>query len=96
VTRSAMLRIITYDISSDKVRRQVAVLLEAEATRVQYSVFEARLSDAALRRIVSRIDERLAENDSLRVYTVGTRQEHRCQVLGAGLPVDRDVGFWLL
>ncbi|ARC87862.1 CRISPR-associated endonuclease Cas2 [Rhodovulum sp. MB263] len=91
-----MFRIITYDISSDRVRRQVAALLEAEATRVQYSVFEARLSDAALRRIVSRIDERLADSDSLRVYTVGTRHERRCQVLGSGLPVDRDVGFWLL
>lgn len=48
--------LIAYDISDDRRRTRVAVLLEAHGQRLQKSVFEARLSRAELRRIVEAME----------------------------------------
>ena len=96
MSRSKKLRVLSYDVSDDKCRRRVARLLEGEGTRVQLSVFEARLNDAALKALVSRIAGVIAETDSLRVYTIGATGERHSSVLGASIPIDRDVGFWLM
>lgn len=96
MSRSKKLRILSYDISDNKCRRRVATLLEAEGTRVQYSVFEARLSDARLRSLVEMVEGQLDPGGSLRVYTVGGAGERQCSVIGTGSPVDKDAGYWLM
>ncbi len=90
------LQIFTYDVSSNRRRRRVARLLEEEATRVQYSVFEARLTRKAAERLMAKIEKELDTGDSLRVYTVGRTGERQCSVIGDGVPVDSGAGYWLM
>jgi len=96
MARNSPLRIFCYDISCDRRRRKVASVLEDHATRVQFSVFEARMTPAAVNRLVRQIAALLAEHDSLRLYTVGTSGEKHCQVFGSGIPIESETGFWLL
>ncbi len=64
-----MLYVISYDITDNRRRNQVAKLLEGFGERVQYSVFECLLTadqfSALLRRLVRRIDQ---DADSIRCY----------------------------
>lgn len=96
MSRSTKLRVLCYDISCDRRRRKIAKLLEEHASRVQYSVFETRLSKNALNRIVAQSLSLLSEDDSLRVYTIGKSGERQSQVLGSGAPIEAEAGFWLL
>ena len=96
MSRDRKLRILCYDVSCDRRRRRIARLLEEEASRVQYSVFESRLAPGPLRRLVAAIAEQLDKGDSLRVYTVGRTGERHCEVHGSGVPIEHDAGFWLL
>jgi CRISPR-associated protein Cas2 len=91
-----MLRVLCYDVSSDTRRRKIARLLEECASRVQFSVFEARMTDKRLRKVVELVQAQLDRGDSLRVYTVGTTGERHCQVYGSGAPIEADAAFWLL
>lgn len=93
---SAKLRVISYDISDDKRRRRVARILEDAGSRVQYSVFEMRLTDRALEKVVERVQIDLGQTDSLRVYTIGQTGERKCQAIGACIPIDKEAGFWLM
>lgn len=96
MARDQHLRVLCYDVTCDRRRRRIARLLEEEASRVQYSVFETRLSPKALSRLVERVEEHLDKGDSLRVYTVGRSGERHCEVRGSGVPIDNEAGFWLL
>ena len=96
MARDQKLRILCYDVSCDKRRRRIARLLEEEASRVQYSVFESRLGPKALKRLVTKVEAHLGKGDSLRVYTVGRSGERHCEVYGSGVPIEHDAGFWLL
>jgi CRISPR-associated protein Cas2 len=66
--------LVTYDIdttTSKGVRRlaRVAKLCESYGTRVQFSVFECRISPVALVRFVAELDELIdARRDSINVY----------------------------
>jgi CRISPR-associated protein Cas2 len=91
-----MLTVFTYDISSDRTRRAVARLLDGETARVQYSVFEGRLSQARARALARRIDALLGPGDSLRVYAVGADGLRRSSTHGAAAPFDTGAGHWLL
>ena len=95
MSRGQKLRILTYDISDDKIRRRVATILEDRATRVQFSVFEGRLSDRMLERVVSSIEEHIQLEDSLRVYTLSSTSEKSCKVVGGGIPMDTNASYWL-
>jgi CRISPR-associated protein Cas2 len=96
MSRSMQLRVFCYDVSDNRRRRKVARLLEEEAVRVQYSVFEARMSDRASARLAASVESVLAENDSLRVYTIGRTGETKCEVRGAGVPIETNAGYWLM
>ena len=95
MARSERLRVFTYDISSNISRRRVAKILENVASRVQFSVFETRLSDAKVAAITKSITPHLDESDSLRVYTIGKSGEKHCDVSGAGAPIENEAGYWL-
>ena len=96
MSRDTKLRIFCYDISSNKKRRKVSRILENRASRVQFSVFESRLTVCSLEKLVSKIEPLLEKGDSLRVYTVGAVGERQCQVYGSGVPIENGANYWLL
>lgn len=96
MSRDTMLRVLCYDVSSDARRRKIARVLEDSASRVQYSVFEARLNPVALRKVVAKVKAHLDKGDSLRVYTIGVTGERQCEVFGSGAPIEADGAFWLM
>lgn len=96
MARDSQLRVLCYDVSCDRRRRAIARLLEDKASRVQYSVFETRLSENALRRLVAQVAKHLGKGDSLRVYTVGRSGERHCAVYGDGVPIEVEADYWLL
>jgi CRISPR-associated protein Cas2 len=61
--------VVTYDIKDDRRRNRVARVLEGHGERVQYSVFECRLTagqfDELWEELAKKIDD---EEDSLRAY----------------------------
>lgn len=89
------LRVFTYDISNNRERRRVARLLEDHATRVQYSVFETRMTDAACTNLGERVQQHMSKGDSLRVYTIGKTGERSCRVYGLAPPIEKDANYWL-
>ena len=66
MSRGEMLTVFTYDVSSNRRRRKVAKLLENAATRVQYSVFEARMTRTRAEILGQRLAALLGDGDSLR------------------------------
>ncbi len=62
--------VITYDISNNKVRRQVADCLKNHGQRVQYSIFECHITRTELNHLRAEIVSRMAKNDSVRYYFV--------------------------
>lgn len=96
MARDNHLRLICYDVSDDRRRRRLARILEGEASRVQYSVFETRITKPALEALVRRAVKYLGDGDSLRVYTIGRNGERHCSVHGDGVPIENEAGFWLL
>jgi CRISPR-associated protein Cas2 len=95
MARGEMLTVFTYDVSADRRRRRVARLLVAAATRVQYSVFEARLTRARADALAQRVAAELGPGDSLRVYVLSVDGEARTRVYGDGAPIEADADFWL-
>lgn len=89
------LRLIVYDISSDRRRRKVAGILEERAARVQESVFEARLSQKQLTRLRQRLEGVLEPEDSLRIYTVPDAALQRCHIQGGPMLAD-GARYWLI
>ena len=90
-----MLRIIAYDIASDRRRRKVADTLEARAARVQESVFEARLTHRQAETLMSELRRLAGPGDSIRLYTVPDGLLPRCAEHG-GPMVDGGGRYWLL
>lgn len=95
MARGEMLTVFSYDVSQDKRRRKIAKLLEDAATRVQYSVFETRMSEARAAALSQRLASLLGDGDSLRVYVIGHDGERRSHVYGDGAPFESDSGYWL-
>ncbi|MGG7566573.1 CRISPR-associated endonuclease Cas2 [Rhodovulum sp. DZ06] len=91
-----MLTVFTYDVSDNRRRRRIARLLEDESTRVQRSVFEARMSRRRASRLGRRIEDLLGPGDSLRVYAVGADGMARSEVYGDAAPFESAEGFWVV
>lgn len=96
MARAEMLMVFVYDVSSSKRRRKVAHALEDHATRVQYSVFEARMDQRRAEAVARRAAGFLDAGDSLRVYAVGADGLRRSAVFGDGVPMETASGYWLL
>lgn len=95
MARGEMLTVFSYDVSDNKGRRKIARLLEDAATRVQYSVFETRMTRQKAAALAQRLASYLGEGDSLRVYVIGHDGERRSRVYGDGAPFESDEGYWL-
>jgi CRISPR-associated protein Cas2 len=88
-------RVLAYDISNDRIRDKVAGMLEEVAVRVQFSLFEARLTARQLDRLMARIEPLIEHGDKFRVYTLADRLLAQCRSIG-GTPLPERHDFWLL
>ncbi|SFR47864.1 CRISPR-associated endonuclease Cas2 [Litoreibacter janthinus] len=96
MARGEMLTVFTYDVSRDKKRRRVAKILEDAASRVQYSVFETRMTRQQAAAVAQRVAAELDPGDSLRVYAVGANGLERSRVYGDGMPFETTEGYWIV
>ena len=75
----------SYDITDDKRRRKVMKTMEDFGQRVQYSVFECRLTPLEFEKMKKRLKPLILETqDSIRFYFIGAEDVGRIQVLGTG------------
>lgn len=95
MTAQRKLRVFAYDISRDRNRERVAALLAEIAVRVQFSVFEGRVTDGELDRLMTRLEPCFEAGDSLRVYSIAEPQLAQCRRIG-GPPFSERHDFWLL
>lgn len=91
-----MMMVFSYDISDNKRRRRVAKRLEDAMSRVQKSVFEARMSRDAADRLAREVAAMIGPGDSLRVYAIGEAGYNRSAVYGASVPFEAPEGYWLI
>jgi CRISPR-associated protein Cas2 len=94
--RGEMLMVFVYDISANKTRRKVAALLEDNASRVQKSVFEARMSRRRADALAQAAARHLDQGDSLRVYAISRNGLPRSRTYGTCAPIEPDGGYWLV
>lgn len=80
--------VISYDISNNKRRRKIAKLMENYGTRVQYSVFECRLTKARYNELYGRLAELMEEDHegSIRFYNLCKNCEDRTVTIGVFKP----------
>ncbi len=87
--------VFCYDVASNKARRRMADILEDKGTRVQKSVFEARMTLARAEALLARLSgERLA-GDSVRMYCLTEESRARSRAARAA-PIPERSEFWLL
>jgi CRISPR-associated protein Cas2 len=77
--------VICYDITEDKRRNRVARTLEAQAERVQGSVFEAHLPADAMQALVEELEKVYdSDLDSIRIYRLCAECKPKVRTLGIG------------
>ena len=59
---------VAYDISNDRIRREVRKALANHGTRVQYSIFECFLSSREKSNLQTELTALIEQNDSIRWY----------------------------
>ncbi|PWW03813.1 CRISPR-associated protein Cas2 [Hoeflea marina] len=87
--------VISYDISRDSLRNRVSGMLEKLGVRVQYSVFELRLTQAAADALFSRLDLLRDPGDSLRMYVLPEDGRKNSKSAG-GAPISPAEDYFLL
>jgi CRISPR-associated protein Cas2 len=86
--------LVTYDVTTDSAAgrrrlRRVAKVCEGFGQRVQKSVFECRVSEVELERLVHRLAREIdAREDSLRLYRLREPREDHVRALGRPLEHD--------
>lgn len=82
-----MIYVISYDISSDRLRTKVAKLLEGYGVRVQYSVFECRITvnrfNYLYKQIVNLTGKK--EETCVRIYSLCENCEQKIVTIGKPL-----------
>jgi CRISPR-associated protein Cas2 len=87
--------VIAYDIEDDGARRRVFEYLTDHGMRVQYSVFECRLSEDERTGLWAGINAELGETDSVRWYPLCERCQDKVGCMGAGTTAQEEEGFYL-
>lgn len=79
--------VATPDRSGERRLARVAAVCERYGSRVQFSVFECRLGEAALQRLINELaDEIDHQVDSIRIYRFAGRLTDSLSTLGRGAP----------
>jgi CRISPR-associated protein Cas2 len=82
--------ILTYDISSDRLRVKVHNYLKNFGLNVQKSVFEILLEPPERKRVIHHLWQLMAKaepNDSIRIYQLCSSCERAVSYLGAGIKI---------
>jgi CRISPR-associated protein Cas2 len=80
-----MLYLVSYDISDDARRHRAMEALKDFGRRVQYSVFECNLDEAALNELIERLDFEIdPATDSCRFYRICESCAQEVRILGKG------------
>jgi CRISPR-associated protein Cas2 len=87
--------VYVYDVSSDRLRRRMAAILEEEGTRVQGCVFEVHADQAKAERIFRKLERERGAGDGLRMYCLTADGRRRSRTKG-GAPLPEETEFWLL
>lgn len=78
--------VISYDIVSDRLRTKIAKELENFGKRIQYSVFECRLTEKQFQKLYGRLAalmlEAEGEEGSIRIYPLCQNCEQKIQTIG--------------
>ncbi|HTS26310.1 MAG TPA: CRISPR-associated endonuclease Cas1, partial [Bryobacteraceae bacterium] len=83
--RGMMLFLISYDVTDDNQRRHVMEALKDHGRRVQYSVFECNLDEAALHELMGRLEFEIdGKTDSCRLYRLCEGCAGEVRILGKG------------
>ena len=82
--------LISYDLSKDRLRNQVAKEMENFGKRVQYSVFECRISEKQLYILYERLAKIMQDepDGSIRIYSICRNCEEKLQTIGIDKEVD--------
>lgn len=97
-----MFILICYDIEDDKLRKQVADVLEAYGRRVQFSVFECRLETKRFETLKAKLDDLITRKRppdttcSLRFYPLCAACTRRFQTLGDEEALLPEVGYYVV
>lgn len=83
--------VVSYDISDDRTRRKVAKTMENYGRRVQFSVFECRLSTPRFREMYGKlITLCMKPGDSIRMYTICEDCISRIHMIGVKEPAQEE------
>lgn len=76
--------VVSYDIVSDRLRSKIAKTLEGYGTRIQYSVFECRLSEKKYMELYGKLMQLMAgvEEGSIRFYSLCGNCEGKIRTIG--------------
>lgn len=82
--------LISYDISSDRIRNKIAKKLEDYGTRVQYSVFECELTKSRFKKLYAELIEifNQEEDGTIRIYPLDSGVKKRMRIIGTPGPGD--------
>lgn len=89
------LRVIAYDIRSNRARKRVANSIQNVGVRIQKSVYEARLTTDMLDQLIEDIQPEFESGDKLRIYTVPDQALTHCRSIG-GAQVADGARFWIV
>lgn len=90
-----MLIIVTYDIADDRTRTKLAHKLKDFGKRVQYSVFEADVTDNEMEELFEKLAKvKLAKEDSIRFYRICGECKKHVKIWGAG-EITEDKDFYI-
>ncbi len=76
--------VVSYDVSSDKLRNKVAKIMEGFGRRVQYSVFECHLTDRQFEDMYQKLAKILSGTgeNGIRIYQICAKCEKKIRTIG--------------
>ncbi len=77
--------VVAFDVSSNKSRKKIGELLLGFGCRVQLSVFEVVLTSCEMRTLIARLNEYLADDDSILYYPMCSKDVKVRQYSGSAL-----------
>ncbi|MBI2519936.1 MAG: CRISPR-associated endonuclease Cas2 [Bdellovibrio sp.] len=82
--------LICFDVSDDKIRRTLVGVLEAYATRCQFSVFEAEMPMTVYQTMKQEISAiQLGADDKLFIYPIPNEEDAKILRIGAYLSAEK-------
>jgi CRISPR-associated protein Cas2 len=92
-----MFILISYDIPDNKRRTKIAKILEDYGERVQYSVFECRLSAQHLKKLSRELNDVMDEaEDSIRLYRLCRDCVKKIEAWGQAQPPEDDPAVYIV